>query len=105
MQAFEALVALALETEQLVVSEAIKFPVTRDSRAQRKGTTRSASENGARGRSRAPGPIEVFGVEDVVTKFRAAAAHRQYRDNAVLATMKVLEAAGLLPLKLPADVG
>jgi hypothetical protein len=51
------------------------------------------------------GPIEVFGVEDVVSKVRAAAAERQYRDNAVLVTMKVLEAAGHLSLKLPADVG
>jgi hypothetical protein len=51
------------------------------------------------------GPIEVFGVEDVVSKIRAAAAQRQYRDNAVLVTMKVLEAAGMLSLKLPADVG
>jgi hypothetical protein len=51
------------------------------------------------------GPIEVFGVEDVVSKVRTAAAQRQYRDNAVLVTMKVLEAARLLTLQLPADVG
>jgi hypothetical protein len=51
------------------------------------------------------GPIEVFGVEDVVSKVRIAAAQRQYRDNAVLVTMKVLEAARLLTLQLPADVG
>jgi hypothetical protein len=51
------------------------------------------------------GPIEVFGVEDVVSKVRRAAAHRQYRDNAVLVTMKVLEAADLLSLKLPDDIG
>jgi len=35
----------------------------------------------------------------------AAAAQRQYRDNAVLVTMKVLEAAGMLPSDLPTDIG
>jgi hypothetical protein len=42
------------------------------------------------------GPIEVFGVDHVVRSVREAAASRQYRDNPVLVTMKVLQAAGLL---------
>lgn len=45
------------------------------------------------------GPIEVVGVADVVDKVRSAAARKQYRDNAVLVTMKVLEAAGALKAK------
>lgn len=51
------------------------------------------------------GPIEVFGAQDVVAKVQMAAASRQYRDNAVLVTMKVLESVGLLTLKLPDDIG
>jgi hypothetical protein len=51
------------------------------------------------------GPIEVMGLGDVVDRVRAAAAHSQYRDNPVLVTMKVLEAAGLLTLELPDDIG
>lgn len=42
------------------------------------------------------GPIEVYGLSDVVDAVRTAAASRSYRDNAVLVTMKVLAAAGLL---------
>jgi len=37
----------------------------------------------------------------VITEVLGAAAQKQYRDNAVLVTMKVLEAAGLLKLGLP----
>lgn len=51
------------------------------------------------------GPIEVIGLDDVVTRVRSAAGHKQYRDNPVLVTMKVLEAAGLLRLRLPDDIG
>jgi hypothetical protein len=51
------------------------------------------------------GPIEVMGLGDVVDRVRVAAAHSQYRDNPVLVTMKVLEAAGLLTLELPDDIG
>ena len=47
------------------------------------------------------GPIEVIGITEVITKVLGAAAQKQYRDNAVLVTMKVLEAAGLLNLGLP----
>jgi hypothetical protein len=47
------------------------------------------------------GPIKVVGVADVVDNVTAAAAVKQYRDNPVLVTMKVLEAAGMLKLDLP----
>ena len=46
-----------------------------------------------------------MGVTEVVDSVREAASHKQYRDNAVLVTMKVLEAAGILDLQLPDDVG
>jgi hypothetical protein len=42
------------------------------------------------------GPIGVYGLSDVVSVVRQAAAPRAYRDNPVLVTMKVLEAAGML---------
>jgi len=51
------------------------------------------------------GPIKVFGLDDVVGQVREAASHKQYRDNPVLVTMKVLEAAGMLTETLPDDVG
>lgn len=51
------------------------------------------------------GPIQVLGVTEVVDQVREAASHKQYRDNAVLVTMKVLEGAGLLKLQLPEDIG
>ncbi len=42
------------------------------------------------------GPIEVYGLTDVIEKVRKVAASKTYRDNPVLVTMKVLDAAGLL---------
>ncbi len=42
------------------------------------------------------GSIGVFGATDVVNDVRRLAANKQYRDNPVLATMKVLAAAGAL---------
>lgn len=42
------------------------------------------------------GPIEVYGLADVIQAVRSAAASKTYRDNPVLVTMKVLDAAGLL---------
>lgn len=42
------------------------------------------------------GPIGVYGLKDVVGRVREAASHKQYRDDPVLVTMKVLEAAGML---------
>lgn len=47
------------------------------------------------------GPVTVHGVREVVEKVRGAAAHTQYRDNAVLVTLKVLQAADVLELALP----
>lgn len=46
------------------------------------------------------GPIMVFGLDEVVGKVRAAAAHKQYRDNPVLVTLKVLQAADMLAAEL-----
>jgi hypothetical protein len=51
------------------------------------------------------GPIQVVGVEDVVARVRAVASSKQYRDNAALVAMKVLEAAGALNLALPDHAG
>jgi hypothetical protein len=51
------------------------------------------------------GPIEVVSVDEVVDKVRRAAVSKQYRDNPVLVTMKVLEAAGLLAAEVPDVVG
>jgi hypothetical protein len=42
------------------------------------------------------GPIEVIDVHEVVSHVRAIAASTQYRDNAALVALKVLEAAGVL---------
>ena len=42
------------------------------------------------------GPVEVFGLADVIAAVRKAAVSKTYRDNPVLVTMKVLQAAGLL---------
>jgi hypothetical protein len=50
-------------------------------------------------------PIKVVSVTDVIDKVIGAAAVKQYRDNPVLVTMKVLEAAGALTLALPGDDG
>jgi hypothetical protein len=50
------------------------------------------------------GTIQVVGVNDVVAKVRTVASSTQYRDNAALVAMKVLEAAGALNLALP-DIG
>jgi hypothetical protein len=51
------------------------------------------------------GPIEVFGVKEVIARVQEAASSKTYRDNPVLVTMKVLEAGGLLTLSLPDDIG
>jgi hypothetical protein len=42
------------------------------------------------------GPIRVFDAKGVVATVREVAAPKQYRDSAVLATLKVLEATGAL---------
>jgi hypothetical protein len=47
------------------------------------------------------GPIRVFNVEEVVEQVRRVSAITQYRDNAALVAMKVLEAAGALSVSLP----
>lgn len=42
------------------------------------------------------GPVEVYGLKQVIGAVREAASHKQYRDDPVLVTMKVLEAADML---------
>lgn len=42
------------------------------------------------------GPIEVYGLDDVITLVEAEARSTSYRNNPVLTTWKVLAAAGLL---------
>ena len=42
------------------------------------------------------GPLQVYDAKHVVAKVRAAAKSKQYRDSAVLATLKVLDATGAL---------
>ena len=73
--------------------------------APTKGTNESAIHTWAAAQHAGAGPIEVIGVDKVVQLVGEAASHKQYRDNAVLVTMKVLQAAGVLKLDLPADVG
>src|SRR3954452_10040037 len=46
-------------------------------------------------------PIKVVSVQDVIGNVIAAASAKQYRDNPVVVTLKVLEAAGALTLTLP----
>jgi len=47
------------------------------------------------------GPIRVFCAADVVASVRNLATKKQYRDNPVLATLKVLDAAGsLIPISV-----
>jgi hypothetical protein len=63
--------------------------------APQTGTHRAAIEEWAR-RQRIAGGIRVFGLDQIVDQLRSAASHKQYRDNPVLVTLKVLEAAGQL---------
>jgi len=49
------------------------------------------------------GPIRVFGLSDVVGSVRQVASHTQYRDNPVIVTIKVLQAAGMLTESQPND--
>ncbi|HWH34715.1 MAG TPA: hypothetical protein VNT56_05465 [Acidimicrobiales bacterium] len=42
------------------------------------------------------GPIEVYGLPDVIQVVRQVSGSKTYRNNPVLVTMKVLDAAGLL---------
>jgi hypothetical protein len=51
------------------------------------------------------GCIEVFGLDSVINQVRGAAAAKQYRNHPVLVTMKVLQAAGMLTLTLPDEIG
>ena len=46
--------------------------------------------------ARQPVPITVYRLDEVVGKVQEVASHKQYRDNPVLVTMKVLAEAGML---------
>lgn len=61
-----------------------------------KGTHEAAIREWAASQNVGSGPIEVYGLFDVVEAVRTAASSKTYRDNPVLVTMKVLQAAGLL---------
>ncbi len=64
--------------------------------APTKGTHERAIREWASTQHVGSGPIEVYGLGDVTEAVRTAAASKTYRDNPVLVTMKVLDAAGLL---------
>ncbi len=49
------------------------------------------------------GPIKVIAVDEVVGLVREVASSKQYRDNAALVAMKVMEAAGVLNVALPQE--
>lgn len=69
--------------------------------APKTGTHEAAIREWCEAQRAGVGSIEVFGVQDVVASVRQAATQNQYRDNPVLVTMKVLQAAGLLDLGSP----
>jgi hypothetical protein len=71
----------------------------------KRGTHEEQIRRWARKQRVGVGPIGVFGLDDVVGRVREAASHKQYRDNPVLVTMKVLEAAGMLIHTLPDEIG
>lgn len=64
--------------------------------APTKGTHEAAIREWCAGQHVGGGPIEVYALDDVVAAVRSAAASKTYRDNPVLVTLKVLEAAGHL---------
>jgi hypothetical protein len=70
-----------------------------------KGTHEAAIRQWCAAQLAGGGPIEVFGVKEVIASVQKAAVSKTYRDNPVLVTMKVLEAGGLLTLQLPSDIG
>jgi hypothetical protein len=60
------------------------------------GTNEARIREWAAAQSVGGGPISVHGADDVVRQVRQLARSKQYRDSAVLATLKVLDAAGVL---------
>lgn len=61
------------------------------------GKHRAAIDAWAAGQLAGGGPIRIIGLEEVVPRARELAAKKQYRDNAALVAIKVLEAAKILP--------
>jgi len=51
------------------------------------------------------GAVKVVGLSEVVARVRHEAASKQYRDNPVLVSLKVLQEAGLLDHPTVADSG
>lgn len=66
------------------------------SAAPTKGTHETAIREWAEKQIVGAGPIKVFGLQQVIGAGRAAAERKQYRDDPVLVTLKVLQAAGHL---------
>ena len=64
--------------------------------APSKGTHEAKIREWAAGQHVGGGTIEVYGLDDVAIAVRTVAASKTYRNNPVLVTMKVLDAAGLL---------
>jgi hypothetical protein len=69
--------------------------------APTKGTHETAIRVWATEQHVGAGPIKVFGLGEVVGAVRAAAERKQYRDDPVLVTLKVLQAAGQLTAAQP----
>jgi hypothetical protein len=70
---------------------------------RRAGEHRRRIEQWAKTQRVGAGSIKVIGLEEVVTKVRAAATRKQYRDNPALVAVKVLAEAGQLVDPEPAD--
>lgn len=50
------------------------------------------------------GPIEVFGLRDIIAEVLKAAEKKQYRDNPVLVTLKALQLMGVLTTTSSVDI-
>ena len=71
--------------------------------AQKTRDERQATANWAKTQIVGGGPIEVYGLNDVITLVETEANSTSYRNNPVITTWKVLAAAGLL--RSPGDNG
>ena len=70
---------------------------------EKKGDHRKRIESWCAAQKVGGGSIRVFGVSEVVGQVRNIAAQTQYRDNAALVTMKLLDAAGVLTFDMPGN--
>jgi hypothetical protein len=69
--------------------------------APSKGDNEQRIRDWAAGTKLGRGPVQIISSNEVVGKVRAVAAKKQYRDNPVLVTMKVPDAAGQLKEHVP----